>query len=63
MLRTYQYVEVYEPRAGFVYPHDRYGTLGPLDEIASKAAQRVTRSQDGISQHELTRSNEVWRYR
>jgi hypothetical protein len=32
-----EYVEVYEPRAGFVHPHDRYDTLGPLGEITSKA--------------------------
>jgi hypothetical protein len=40
-----EYVEAYEPRAGFVHPHDGCDTLGPLDEITSKPAQRVTRSQ------------------
>jgi hypothetical protein len=40
-----EYVEAYEPRAGFVHPHDGYDTLGPLGEITSKAPQRVTRSQ------------------
>jgi hypothetical protein len=40
-----EYVEVYEPRAGFVHLHDGYDTLGPLGEIASKAAQHVTRSR------------------
>jgi hypothetical protein len=32
-----EYVEAYEPRAGFVHLHDRYGTLG-LGEITSKSA-------------------------
>jgi hypothetical protein len=40
-----EYAEAYEPRAGFVYPHDGYDTLGPLGEITSKAAQHVTRSR------------------
>jgi hypothetical protein len=40
-----EYVEAYEPRAGFVYPHDGDDTLGPLDEITSKAIQHVTRSR------------------
>jgi hypothetical protein len=40
-----EYIEAYEPRAGFVNPHDGYGTLGPLGEITSKAAQHVTRSR------------------
>jgi hypothetical protein len=40
-----EYVEAYEPRAGFVYPHDGYDTLGPLGEIISEATQHVTRSQ------------------
>jgi hypothetical protein len=31
-----EYVEAYEPRAGFVHPHDEYDTLGPLSEITSK---------------------------
>jgi hypothetical protein len=39
-----EYVEAYESRARFVHPHDGYDTLGPLGEITSKAAQRVTRS-------------------
>jgi hypothetical protein len=39
-----EYVEAYEPRAGFFLPHDGYDTLGPLGEITSVAAQRVTRS-------------------
>jgi hypothetical protein len=38
-----EYVEPYEPRAGFVHPHDGDDTLGPLGEITSKAAQHVTR--------------------
>jgi hypothetical protein len=33
-----EYVEAYEPRAGFAHPHDGYDTLGPLDEIKSIAA-------------------------
>jgi hypothetical protein len=40
-----EYVEAYEPRAGFVHPHDIYDTLGPLGEITSEAAPHVTRSQ------------------
>jgi hypothetical protein len=28
-----EYVEVYEPREGFVHPHDGYDTLGLLGEI------------------------------
>jgi hypothetical protein len=40
-----EYVDAYEPRAGFVHPHDGYGTLGPLSEITSKAAQDVTTSR------------------
>jgi hypothetical protein len=40
-----EYVEAYEPRAGFVHPHDRYDTLDPLGEITSIVAQRVTRSR------------------
>jgi hypothetical protein len=40
-----EYVEAYEPRAGFVYPHDGYDTLGPLGEITSIAAQHVTGSR------------------
>jgi hypothetical protein len=40
-----EYVEAYEPRAGFVHPHDGYDILGPLGEITSKATQRVTRSR------------------
>jgi hypothetical protein len=40
-----EYVEVYEPRAGFVHPHDEYDTPGALGEIKSKAAQHVTRSR------------------
>jgi hypothetical protein len=39
------YVEAYEPRAGFVHPHDGYDTLGPLSEITSEATQNVTRSR------------------
>jgi hypothetical protein len=39
-----EYLEAYEPREGFVHPHDRYDNLGPLGEITSKAAQHVTRS-------------------
>jgi hypothetical protein len=31
------YVEPYEPRVGFVHPHDGYDTLGPLGEITSIA--------------------------
>jgi hypothetical protein len=41
-----EYVEAYELRARFVHPHDGYDTLGPLSEITSKAAQRVTRSRE-----------------
>jgi hypothetical protein len=33
-----EYVEAYEPREGFVHPHDVYGTLGPLGEIISNSA-------------------------
>ena len=40
-----EYVEAYEPRAGFFHPHDEYDTLGPLGEITSIAAQHVTRSR------------------
>jgi hypothetical protein len=40
-----EYIEAYEPRAGFFHPHDRYDTLGPLGEITSKAVQHVTRSR------------------
>jgi hypothetical protein len=41
-----EYAEAYEPRAGFVHPHDGYDTLRSLGEITSKAAQHVTRSQE-----------------
>jgi hypothetical protein len=41
------YVEAYEPRTGFVHPHDGYDALGPLGDITSIAAQHVTRSQGG----------------
>jgi hypothetical protein len=40
-----EYVEAYEPRVGFVHPHDGDDTLGPLGEITSKATQHVTRSR------------------
>jgi hypothetical protein len=40
-----EYVTAYEPRAGFVHPHDGYDTLSPLGEITPKATQRVTRSR------------------
>jgi hypothetical protein len=40
-----EHVEAYEPREGFIHPHDGYDALDPLGEIASKAAQHVTRSQ------------------
>jgi hypothetical protein len=40
-----EYVEAYEPRAGFIHPHNGYDALGPLGEITSIAAQHVTRSQ------------------
>jgi hypothetical protein len=40
-----EYVEAYEPRAGFAHPHDGYDILGPLGEITSIATQRVTRSR------------------
>jgi hypothetical protein len=33
-----EYVEAYEPRAGFIHPHDGDDTLGLLGEITSKAA-------------------------
>jgi hypothetical protein len=38
-----EYVEAYEPRAGFVHPHDEDDSLGPLGEVISKATQHVTR--------------------
>jgi hypothetical protein len=40
-----EYVEAYEPRAGFVHLYDGYDTLGPLGEITSEAAQHVSRSR------------------
>jgi hypothetical protein len=40
-----EYIEAYEPRAGFVHPHDGYDTLGTLGDITSKVVQCVTRSQ------------------
>jgi hypothetical protein len=39
------YVEVYEPRAGFVHLHDIYDALGPFGEITSIVVHHVTRSQ------------------
>jgi hypothetical protein len=49
-----EYVEAYEPRAGFVHPHNGDDTLGPLGDIISEVAQHVTRSRDGISRYELS---------
>jgi hypothetical protein len=51
-----EYVEAYEPRAGFVHPYDGYDTLGPLSEIASIVTQHVTRSQ-GCNITERVNSN------
>jgi hypothetical protein len=59
------YVEGYEQTVGFVHPHDGYDTLGPLDEITSKAAHHVTRSWGWNTtvrvkqQYAVTRLNEV----
>jgi hypothetical protein len=44
-----EYVEVYEPRAGFVHPHDGDDTLGPLSEITFEAMQHVTREYHDTS--------------
>jgi hypothetical protein len=38
-----EYVEAYEPRAGFIHPYDRDNTLGPLGEMILWA-HRVTKN-------------------
>jgi hypothetical protein len=52
-----EYVEGYEPRAGFVHPHDGYDTLGRLGEITSKLRSTCLGHGDGISRQELNNTS------